>query len=146
MGTNQLQEIISKTPTGLDLRRVDREIVLKTQWGPADVEAAGGLDAWEQQYLGYCIVKEGEVLSEAFAGPPARGIYEPGVFLTLYNHHRGKGYGAIVSALLIQEIESRGGVTYWNRAKQNKPSTAIARKFGYRIVFEYRVLGWEGEQ
>jgi hypothetical protein len=144
MSTNRLQDILSKIPASLDLRKVDRELVLKTQWGPEDVETAGGLEAWEQQYLGVCIVHKGKVLSEAFAGPPARGIYEPGVFTQEF--HRGRGYASIVSAQLIQEIESRGGVTYWNCAKQNVPSTALGRKLGYQVVFEYRVLWWKSSK
>jgi RimJ/RimL family protein N-acetyltransferase len=81
-----------------------------------------------------------EMLSEATVGPPAIGLYEPGIFTQAAQ--RGKGYATITIAYLIQEIESRGGNTYWNCAKQNVASAALARKLGYRIKKEYRCMEW----
>lgn len=73
-------------------------------------------------------------------GPPALGLYEPGVFTQ--KEHRGKGYATMVVAKLIQEVEALGGQTYWNCAKQNTASAAIARKLGYRIEKEFRCMAW----
>jgi predicted GNAT family acetyltransferase len=81
-----------------------------------------------------------EILSEATVGPPALGCYEPGVFTQ--EKQRGKGYGTLVTARLIQEIEATGARTYWNCAKQNLASAAIARKLGYRVEKEFRCLAW----
>ena len=137
---HKLDHIISKLPQELSLQKVDRELVLKSTWGPGDVEAIGGLAEWERHFLGFCVVRDGKILAEAFAGPPARGVYEPGVFTQ--ETHRSQGYGSIVSARLIQEIESFGGTSYWNCAKQNLASARIAEKLGYQRMTEYRVLGW----
>jgi RimJ/RimL family protein N-acetyltransferase len=82
-----------------------------------------------------------ELLSEAPVGPPALGLYEPGVITQ--EAHRGKGYATIVTAYTLHEIESSGGRSYWNCAKQNLPSAALARKFGYRIEKEYRCMAWD---
>jgi len=73
-------------------------------------------------------------------GLPALGLYEPGVFTP--PAQRGKGYGTLVTARLIQEIETRGGQSYWNCTKQNLPSAAIGRKLGYRIEREFRCMSW----
>ena len=81
-----------------------------------------------------------DILSDAGVGQPALGLYEPGVFTQ--PAQRGKGYGTMVVARLIQEIEAIGGRTYWNCAKQNLASAAIARKLGYRIEKEYRCMVW----
>jgi RimJ/RimL family protein N-acetyltransferase len=35
-----------------------------------------------------------------------------------------------------------GQQTWWNCAKQNVASAALARKLGYRTEREYRVLAW----
>jgi RimJ/RimL family protein N-acetyltransferase len=48
----------------------------------------------------------------------------------------------MTSARLIQEIEAMGGQTYWNCARQNVASAAVARKLGYRIEKEYRCMVW----
>jgi RimJ/RimL family protein N-acetyltransferase len=53
-----------------------------------------------------------------------------------------KGYASITCAHIIHEMEQQGYLTYWNCAKQNQPSVALARKLGYRCEKEYRLLAW----
>ncbi len=136
-----LDELLAALPADCSLRRMDRELVLRTEWGPGDVELMGGLDAWERNCSGYCLMRGDEILSEATVGLPALGLYEPGVFTR--PDQRGKGYGTLVAARLIQEIEARGGQSYWNCARQNLASARIARKLGYRSEKEYRCMVWE---
>jgi len=42
----------------------------------------------------------------------------------------------------VQACEHKGLSTYWNTAKQNLPSAAIARRLGYRVEGEYNLLAW----
>lgn len=81
------------------------------------------------------------MLSEATVGPPAIGLYEPGIFTQ--PAHRGKGYATIAVAHLIREIETMGYQTYWNCSKRNLASAGVARKLGYRIEKEYRCMVWD---
>jgi predicted GNAT family acetyltransferase len=114
---------------------------MQTEWKPDDVRFVGGVEIWEKKHIGYCLIKDKKIVAEASAGPPALGMYEPGVFTQ--ETHREMGYGTIVSARLLQEIEKLGGQTYWNCAKQNTASAAIARKLGYRVEKEYRCIAWK---
>jgi predicted GNAT family acetyltransferase len=75
---------------------------------------------------------------------PALGLREPGVYTQ--PEHRGKGYATLTAARLIQEIEALGDRTYWNCAKQNIASAAVARKLGYRIEKEYHCLAWSKQE
>jgi RimJ/RimL family protein N-acetyltransferase len=136
-----LEQYMHPLPEGTQVHRLDRDLIMRTQWGPNDVAMRGGLDAWEKTCIGYCLMIGDEVVSEATDGPPAIGLHEPGVIT--HPDYRGKGYGTIVVAYLIQEIESSGGRTLWDCAKQNVASAAIARKMGYRIEKEYRCMAWE---
>jgi RimJ/RimL family protein N-acetyltransferase len=136
-----LDPYLHPLPEGCKVYRLDRDLIMRTEWGPKDVQAAGGLEVWEQTRFGYCVMRDDEVLAEATVGPPALGLYEPGVFTQ--EAHRGKGYATITAAHLIQEIESLGGQTYWNCAKQNVASAAVARKLGYGIEKEYRCMAWD---
>lgn len=135
-----LDEYLHQVPEGCAIRRLNRDLVLLTEWGPDDVRLAGGMEAWERTYLGYCVMRGDEILSEATAGPPAIGLREPGVFTQ--PEHRGRGYATLAAAHLIHEIEAAGERTYWNCAKQNAASAAVARKLGYRIEKEYRCMAW----
>ena len=48
----------------------------------------------------------------------------------------------VTCAHLIRDCEARGYQTYWNCARQNLASAAVARKLGYRTEKEYRLLAW----
>jgi RimJ/RimL family protein N-acetyltransferase len=119
---------------------MDRETIFQTEWGTDSISSAGGIDNWEKTHFGYCLVQDNQIVAEAAVGPPALGLYEPGV--STREIYRGKGFGTAASARLIHEIEKTGGKTYWNCARQNKASAAIARKLGYQIEKEYRCLAW----
>ncbi len=135
-----LEAYLNAVPSDCTIRRIDRDLVMRTEWGPNDVVFFGGLGAWEKASLGYVLMRGDEILSEASAGPSALGNCEPGVFTQ--EKHRGKGYGTIVTARLIQEIESMGRRTYWNCTVQNLGSIGIARNLGYRIRKEFRCMAW----
>ncbi len=135
-----LDEYLRKVPEGCEIRRLDRDLIMCTERGPAAVRSAGGIEAWERTCLGYALMCRDEILSEATASPPAIGLREPGVFT--HEAQRGKGYATITAAYLIQEVEASGDRTYWNCARQNLASAAIARKLGYRIEVEYRCMAW----
>jgi RimJ/RimL family protein N-acetyltransferase len=135
-----LDQLLHPLPEGCQIHRLNRELIMRTEWGPTDVAAWGGLEAWERTCFGYCLMRGDELLSEATVGASAIGFHEPGVITQAA--HRGKGYATITVAHLIREIESLGLQTYWNCAKQNLASAAVARKLGYRIEKEYRCMVW----
>jgi GNAT superfamily N-acetyltransferase len=135
-----LDAYLHRVPADYLIKRLDRDLVMRTEWGPNDVKLAGGIKNWEKTCFGYCLMYGNEILSEATVGPSAQGLYEPGVFTK--KEQRGKGYATMVVARLIQEIEIIGGQTYWNCAKQNIASGAVARKLGYRVEKEFRCLAW----
>lgn len=60
-----------------------------------------------------------------------------------YEPYRGRGYATITCAHLIRACEAKGYQTFWNTAKQNVASIALARKLGYQTEKEFRVLAWE---
>jgi RimJ/RimL family protein N-acetyltransferase len=67
-------------------------------------------------------------------------IVEMGV--TTRAQYQRRGYATLTCAHLIRACEERGYRTYWNCAKQNLASAAVARKLGYRREKVYRLLAW----
>lgn len=139
-----LDAYLKGVPAGCEVRRMDRDLILRSAWGPGDVQHAGGIEQWEATCFGYCLLRDNEILAEATVGPGALGLREPGVFTQ--EAHRGKGYGTMTTAHLIHAIESRGERTYWNCTENNVASAAIARKLGYQVKKAYRLWGWAGEE
>ncbi|MEM7536055.1 MAG: GNAT family N-acetyltransferase [Chloroflexota bacterium] len=136
----RLEPLLNAVPEGCEVRRMDRDLIMRSEWGPDDVAYAGGLDQWEAKCIGYCLLRDDKIMSEATVGPGALGLREPGVFTQ--EAHRGNGYGTIVMAHLVQEIEAMGEQTFWNCTESNVASASIARKLGYRVEKSYKLVGW----
>ena len=63
-----LDEYLHEIPEGCDIRRLDRDLIMRTEWGPDDVEFAGGIEAWEEDCLGFCLMRGDEILSNRSRG------------------------------------------------------------------------------
>jgi len=131
---------LPEVPDGCELRRLDRTLLKQIVGRNMLIHMYGSVEQALEWGYGLCLLREGELLCETFAGPAANGIIEVGV--ETMPHHQKRGYAHITCAHLIQRMEAKGYQTYWNCAKQNTPSAALARKLGYRTEREYRLLAW----
>ena len=115
--------------------RADLELILRTEWGTGDVDHHGGLDAWEQKCICFCLMRGEEILSEASVGPGVDGLREPGVFTQAV--HGGQGYGTLVSAHLVHHLEGLGERTYWSCDAENHrlPVSDASWAIGWRRGF-----------
>ena len=127
-------------PAGCDVRRMDRPLFERCLGRDLYVAAFESVAKALEKGFGLCLMREDEILCEAFAGPAAMGVIEIGT--TTHEPYRGRGYATITCAHLIQACEELGYQTYWNCAKQNLASAAVARKLGYRTERDYRLLAW----
>jgi RimJ/RimL family protein N-acetyltransferase len=129
-------------PDGCTIRRADAtpDLMLRSLEAEDRVRTYGSAEAAMQHEIGVYLMREDEILSEAFAGPPTRATREIGTITP--EAHRRKGYSTIVCAHLVHLCESLGFDTYWNCAQQNIASAAIARKLGYRRERPYDVIAW----
>jgi RimJ/RimL family protein N-acetyltransferase len=95
--------------------------------------------ALERGY-GLCLLYNDELVCDAFIGPSAAGLVEIGA--ESRPRHRHKGDVSLTCRHLIQAIEQKGFRTYWNCAKSNHASIALAHKLGYQLEKEYRLTAW----
>jgi RimJ/RimL family protein N-acetyltransferase len=127
-------------PAGCQLRPMDAELLPRTIWYADTVKGFGSAEAFLQKGLGLCLLRDDEILCEASTGPAVNGLIELGVIT--HEPHRGQGYATVTCAHLAHLCQQRGYQTYWNCAKQNGASAAVARKLGYRTEREYKLLAW----
>jgi GNAT superfamily N-acetyltransferase len=127
-------------PEGCELRPVDRELIERTGDRDMHITLYGSLEKALEGGLGFCFLKDGEIVCEAFAGAPSLGMMEVGIGTA--EAHRQQGYAIALCAHLIHACEQRGYATYWNCAKSNTPSARLARKLGYQREREYRLFAW----
>ena len=127
-------------PDGCQIRRVDSTLFERSLDRDANIATFGSIKNALEKWIGFFLMRGDDILCEASAGPPAMGIVELGVATPLA--HLRRGYATVTCAHLIRMCESMGYQTYWNAAKQNLASVALARKLGYRREVEHRVLAW----
>jgi RimJ/RimL family protein N-acetyltransferase len=135
-----LDAYLRQMPPDCELRRMDRALFERLLDRDAYLMSFGGVEPVLAKALGFFLMYGDEILCEAATGPVALGKIEVGV--TTREAHRGRGYATIACARLIQTCEEQGYDTWWDCAKQNVASAALARKLGYRTEREYRVLAW----
>lgn len=129
-------------PAGCELRRIDAGLFPRCTAYDWYVEIYGANAL--SRLLGFALLRDGELVSEAFAMPPVRGVRELGVDTAA--DHRRLGYATIVAAAVIRACEFVGFDTYWNCAAQNVASAALARRLGYRRERRYRLLAWLSDE
>jgi RimJ/RimL family protein N-acetyltransferase len=131
---------LPEIPAGCVLRRLDPSLSKQIAGRNMLIHIFGSMQEALKWGYGLCLMRGDELLCESFAGPEANGVIEIGV--ETYPHHMHKGYATVTCAHLIHEMEGQGYRTYWNCAKDNLASIALARKLGFRTEKEYRLLAW----
>jgi len=128
-------------PAGLELRTLNRSLFKHILSRKLLVSMFGNADLALKHGVGLCLMQDGEVLCEAFAGPAANGMIEIGV--ESHPRHMRKGYATLTCSHLIEAMETQGYQTYWNCAKENLASIALAHRLGYQTMKEYRLQAWQ---
>jgi len=127
----------SQAPPGLELARIDSELLPRCGWRPwMSVSNESALKTG----LGYCLLDGDRVVAEAFAGPIVAGTLEMATIT--HEAYRRRGLTTIVSARTILECERLGHQTWWNTSLNNVASARIARSLGYRTEQRYATRSW----
>jgi hypothetical protein len=133
-------EELPDIPQGCELKHLDHSLSKQILGRNFLIHLYGSVQQALQWGYGLCLMCGDELLCEAFAGPAAGGVIEIGV--ETHPHHMHKGYATLTCTYLITKMEQQGYTTYWNCAKGNLPSAALARRLGYSTEKEYKLLAW----
>jgi GNAT superfamily N-acetyltransferase len=127
-------------PPGYSLAPRDEHLFLGSFDYNATLDSFGSIENVLKHTLGFVVLHGETIACEAATGASTRGRIEVGV--NTAEEHRGRGLATIACARLIEVCEAKGLSTWWDCAKQNIPSTKLARKLGYRNEQEYRYVWW----
>jgi len=125
-------------PEGCELRPIDAAWLARCRYGEYYTAYFGSVERTLEQGFGFCLLREQELVSEAFAADAALGMIEIGTITG--ESFRRRGYGAVTCAHLIRESEARSYRTYWNCSKENQASAGLARRLGYQTEKEFRFV------
>jgi RimJ/RimL family protein N-acetyltransferase len=119
---------------------IDSVLFPRCAWYSVVCREYGTAEGFLQKGLGFCLVGTDEILAEVYLTPAVDGTREIGV--RTHDAYRGQGYGTLLSAYGIKVCEGLGDRVYWNTARQNLASLAIARKLGFQRERAYPVRIW----
>ena len=122
------------------IQPIDSVLFPRCAWYAVVCREYGSAEGFLQKGLGFCLVKADEILAEVYLKPAIDGTREIGV--RTQAAYRGRGYGTLLSAYGIKICEESGDRVYWNTARQNRASLAMARKLGFQRERAYPVRIW----
>jgi RimJ/RimL family protein N-acetyltransferase len=135
-----LDAYLRQPPDGCHMRNLDSELFERSQDRDFYSALYGSAERALQNIQARFLMRGDEICCEAYAYFAALDTIEIATSTSVPYH--GRGYATITCAHLIRACERQGYRTYWNCAKQNLASAAVARKLGYRKEKEYRLLAW----
>jgi GNAT superfamily N-acetyltransferase len=135
-----LDRLVREIPAGCELRALDRQLFERSADRDFYSALYGSADQALERMRGRFVTTGDQICSEAYAYFAALGTIE--IAISTHEPYRGRGYATLACAALIQDCERQGYQTYWNCARQNLASAALARKLGFRSEREYRLLAW----
>jgi hypothetical protein len=135
-----LEEYLRELPDGCIIRTLDRELFERSTGRDFYCTMYGSAERVLETVQARFLMRADEICCESYAYFAALGIIE--IATSTSEPYYGRGYATMTCAHLIQACEAQGYQTYWNCAKQNLASAAVARKLGFRTENEYRLLAW----
>jgi len=124
---------------GFTLRTIDRELLERCEWRDDMEFFAGSLENFLQNDLGICLMRDNEIIVEAYASALGAPYAEIGAIT--HEPYRGKGYAALTVAYLVESLAQLGYQCYWSCDIDNPASARVARKLGFGIEKPYEI--WE---
>jgi RimJ/RimL family protein N-acetyltransferase len=136
--SDRFQQWLSAVPSPCRVAPLDDAWFERSLWREDYLASHGSAAVFLASAMGFCLVRDGEIISEATATFVAGGQAEIGAITA--EACGGRGYAPIMAAHLIRACEHQGLETLWSCDREHQASVAVARKLGYVRVREYEHL------
>jgi RimJ/RimL family protein N-acetyltransferase len=134
-------EILSKLrrqlPEGYTVQGINRQLFERCEWRAEMEFYAGGMSSFLEHGMGLCMMRESEIVAEAYASSLGKTIAEIGAITR--EVYRGLGFAPIASAYLIEACEQRGYHATWSCDANHKASIRVAQKLGFQCERAYTI-------
>lgn len=133
--TNKIN-ISEKLLDGYDLRAIDKEVANKINI----TKSWESIDEFLDKGIGYCIMKDNEIVSACYSIYVGKGEAEVDIFTD--EKHMGQGFGKIVATSFIDNCISRGLIPSWSCWPFREASRALAKKLGFQEKEDIKAYYW----
>lgn len=135
---NKCKQFMSQTPLGFEIRPCDKDLFNKSNWYHYLLLFYGSIENYVKNGFGYCLLKNGQIISEAHACYVGGGMVETGS--VTYEGYRNNNLATIVRAHLINECFVRNLVPISSCDETNIASIRVSQKLGFEEHMRYQFL------
>jgi RimJ/RimL family protein N-acetyltransferase len=140
VGNSDLSPYLGALPEGYSIHRMDQMLLEHSPHYDGTISRYKSIENFLASGIAVCIMHGHEIVCEAYADMDIMGMRELGI--TTQEAYRRQGLATIACAHLIKLCEGSGSSTYWDCAKFNLSSVALARKLGFQNKRAYKLLAW----
>lgn len=140
VGSRGLSPYLRALPAGYSIHRMDRTLLERSPKYDGNFTRYGSIENFIDKGIAVCILHGAETVCEAYADMEIMGMREIGI--ATQPPYRKQGFAAIACAQLIKLCEQSGSRVYWDCAKFNAGSVALAHKLGFQNERAYKLLAW----
>jgi GNAT superfamily N-acetyltransferase len=120
-------------PEGYELKRIDDTIYSKITGKIVPSFSWDTKENFLNKGVGYCLLKEGMVVSTSFSSFISKDMIDVGIETDL--NYRGQGLGVFPAAAMIHYCLEKGYSPIWGTNSDNVGSRKVANKLGYEEDF-----------
>jgi GNAT superfamily N-acetyltransferase len=139
-----LAELRKGLPVGHDIRAINGQLLERCEWRNEMEFYTGSLSNFLLHGIGLCMMKDNEIIVEAYASSLGKTTAEIGAITR--EEYRGRGYAPVTCAYLIEICEERGYQAYWSCDADHIPSIQVARKLGFQRERAYQIFEYNSFQ
>lgn len=140
VGSSDLSPYLGALPDGYSIHRMDQALLDCSPHYDGTISRYGSIENFLEKGMAICILHGDKTVSEAYADMDIMGMREIGI--TTQEAYRKQGFAVITCAHLIKLCDEAGLSTYWDCAKFNAGSVALAHKLGFQNERAYKLLAW----
>lgn len=124
-------------PGGFEMRRLDAELIPKTKKFGIEIDSRFWSSAQDvtENGLGFCIIKDDDVVSICYAAAISDGLAE--IDVATDEAFRQQGLAVLVSRQFIRECLTRGITPTWDCFAYNTGSRRLAERLGFSELVHY---------
>jgi GNAT superfamily N-acetyltransferase len=124
-------------PAGFEIRKLDTELIPKTEKFAVKIDSRFWSSAQDfiENGLGFCIIKDDDVVSICYAAAISDGLAE--IDVATDEAYRQQGLAALVSQQFIRECLTRGITPTWDCFEYNTGSRRLAEGLGFSELVHY---------
>lgn len=140
VGISDLSPYLDALPDGYSIHRMDQALLERSPKYEENLNRYGSIENFLDKGIAVSILHGDKTVCESYADMDIMGIREVGI--TTQKAFRRQGFATFACAHLIKLCEQSGSGTYWDCARFNLSSMALARKLGFQNGRAYKLLAW----